>query len=124
MTKDNERLDEELDEVEVEEEQDGELSLFSKYRESFLKERLRLLKIEDSEQIAAIDFINERVEKDDANLDDVIEQLKVRMRVDERLAKPSYIHQTPLSGGGRPQPRKGMSGKSLYDRVRGKKGRR
>lgn len=96
-------------------------SQFNKYREAYIRERLRDMKVTgEAEQKAAIQFIDERSDVTDSNFDEIIDQLRIRLRVDERKG---YIHQSSLGGGsGRPQARNnsGTYGKELYERIKNK----
>lgn len=58
---------------------------YQKYREAYIRERLRSEKVKDgAEMDAALSFVTERLDDDDINFDDVLHQLKVRMRLDKR----------------------------------------
>ena len=71
--------------------------LFNKYREAYLRERLNEMNVKDHEINAAIKFINEHVDENDSNLDEVFDELKVRMRLEERLKKPPYVDPSPMN---------------------------
>lgn len=73
------------------------IDVFKKYREAYLRERLKEMNVKDHEINAAIKFIDERVDENDSNLDEVFDELKVRMRLDERLKKPPYVDPSPLN---------------------------
>lgn len=113
MDKENEELkDEQTNEEETD--QDGQeqakpdkpvdQSTFNKYREAFLREQLSQMNVNKDEMDAAIQFVDERADDTDSNLDDVFRQLKVRMRLNERK---SYIDPSPMTGHdyGRPRPK-------------------
>jgi hypothetical protein len=68
---------------------------FNKYREAYLRERLRALNVnEGAETDAALEFINERADETDSNLDQVFDDLKVRMRLQERV---KYVDPSPMN---------------------------
>jgi hypothetical protein len=72
-----------------------EQSQFNKYREAYLRERLRALNVnEDAEIDAAIKFINERADETDSNLDQLFDDLKVRMRLEQRV---KYVDPSPMN---------------------------
>lgn len=71
--------------------------LFNKYREAYLRERLKEMNVKDHEINAAIKFINEHVDENDSNLDEVFDELKVRMRLDKRQKKPPYVDPSPMN---------------------------
>jgi hypothetical protein len=68
---------------------------FSKYREAYLRERLRAMNVKEGAEIdAAIKFINERADETDSNLDQLFDDLKVRMRLQERV---KYVDPSPMN---------------------------
>jgi hypothetical protein len=94
-----EKVDEQTEEVEVKEQtqQDKpvEQSQFNKYRDAYLRERLRAMNVkEGAETDAALEFINERADETDSNLEQVFDDLKVRMRLQERV---NYVDPSPMN---------------------------
>lgn len=73
------------------------VELFKKYREAYLRERLKEMNVKDHEIDAAIKFIDERVDENDSNLDDVFDELKVRMRLDKRPPVLPYVDPSPMN---------------------------
>lgn len=71
--------------------------LFNKYRGAYLRERLKEMNVKDHEIDAAIKFIDERVDENDSNLDDVFDELKVRMRLDKRPPVLPYVDPSPMN---------------------------
>jgi hypothetical protein len=72
-----------------------EQSQFNKYREAYLRERLREMNVKEGAEIeAALKFINERADETDSNLDQVFDDLKVRMRLQERV---NYVDPSPMN---------------------------
>lgn len=72
-----------------------EQSQFNKYREAYLRERLRAMNVKEGAEIdAAIKFINERADENDSNLDQLFNDLKVRMRLEQRVkyVDPSLLN--------------------------------
>jgi hypothetical protein len=68
---------------------------FNKYREAYLRERLRAMNVkEGAETDAALEFINERADETDSNLDQLFDDLKVRMRLQERV---KYVDPSPMN---------------------------
>lgn len=87
------------EEVEVKDQQQTdkpvEQSQFNKYREAYLRERLRALNVNEGAEIdAAIKFINERADETDSNLEQLFDDLKVRMRLQERV---KYVDPSPMN---------------------------
>lgn len=119
---------EEVEETEQVEEQDEkdkpvEKSLFSKYREAYLTQRLSDLGVkDDAEMDAAIKFIDERTDETDSNIDVVIDELKARMRLEQRR---TYVD--PSAGNGlmnKPVKKNGYNtGVETYQRLK-RKGKR
>lgn len=72
---------------EKDEEQGGQDDRFHKYRKAYLSQQLKEVGVRDSEIDASLSFIDERVSEDDSDLIDVMDELKVRIRADERKAK-------------------------------------
>lgn len=92
------------------------VDIFNKYREAFLREKLRELNVKDHEMDAALNFINERVDENDSNLDDVIDELKVRMRLEQRRR---YVDPSPMNSPWKPKPiDRGDVGKQIFERLR------
>lgn len=97
-----EKVDEQTEEVQTQQgKQDEqtnkpvEQSQFNKYREAYLRERLREMNVKDGAEIeAALKFINERADETDSNLDQVFDDLKVRMRLQERV---NYVDPSPMN---------------------------
>ena len=73
------------------------VELFNKYREAYLRERLKEMNVKDHEINAAMKFINERVDENDSNLDEVFDELKVRMRLNKRPKKLPYVDPSPMN---------------------------
>jgi hypothetical protein len=72
-----------------------EQSQFNKYREAYLRERLRAMNVKEGAEIdAAIKFINERADENDSNLDQLFDDLKVRMRLEQRV---KYVDPSPMN---------------------------
>lgn len=71
--------------------------LFNKYREAYLRERLKEMNVKDHEINAAMKFINEHVDENDSNLDEVFDELKVRMRLDKRPKKLPFVDPSPMN---------------------------
>ena len=72
-----------------------EQSQFNKYRDAYLRERLRAMNVKEGAEIdAAIKFINERADETDSNLDQLFDDLKVRMRLQERV---KYVDPSPMN---------------------------
>ena len=71
--------------------------LFKKYREAYLRERLKKMNVKDHEINAAMKFINEHVDENDSNLNEVLDELKVRMRLDKRPPVLPYVDPSPLN---------------------------
>ena len=72
-----------------------EQSQFNKYREAYLRERLRAMNVTEGAEIdAALKFINERADETDSNLDQVFDDLKVRMRLEQRV---KYVDPSPMN---------------------------
>jgi hypothetical protein len=68
---------------------------FNKYREAYLRERLRAMNVNEGAEIdAAIEFINERADDTDSNLDQLFDDLKVRMRLEQRV---KYVDPSPMN---------------------------
>lgn len=97
-----EKDEKQTEEVEVKEQmQQGkqdkpvEQSQFNKYRDAYLRERLRAMNVKEGAEIeAAIKFINERADETDSNLEQVFDDLKVRMRLQERV---KYVDPSPMN---------------------------
>lgn len=81
---------------------------FNKYRQAYLKQELKEAGVKDSELDASLTFIDERVSDDDSDLSEVMDELKVRIRADERQAK-KYVD--PSLGN---EPRKRAAKKDGY----------
>ena len=90
--------------------------LFNKYRDAYLRERLKEMNVKDHEINAAIKFINERVDENDSNLDDAINELKVRMRLEQRR---HYVDPAPGNPAAwKPKPiDRGDIGKQIFERL-------
>lgn len=73
------------------------VELFKKYRDAYLRERLKEMNVKDHEINAAIKFIDERVDENDSNLNEVLDELKVRMRLDKRPKKLPYVDPSPMN---------------------------
>lgn len=72
-----------------------EQSQFNKYRDAYLRERLRAMNVKEGAEIeAAIKFINERADETDSNLEQVFDDLKVRMRLEQRV---KYVDPSPMN---------------------------
>lgn len=71
--------------------------LFNKYRNAYLRERLKKMNVKDHEINAAMKFINEHVDENDSNLNDVFDELKVRMRLDKRPPVLPYVDPSPMN---------------------------
>ncbi|MED3764707.1 hypothetical protein [Ureibacillus terrenus] len=94
------------------------VDIFNKYRGAFLREKLRELNVKDHEMDAALNFINERVDENDSNLDDVIDELKVRMRLEQRR---QYVDPSPMNPAAwKPKPSidRRDTGKQIFERLR------
>ena len=98
MEKDNQQTEEVevKDQPEkVDEQKPVEQSQFNKYREAYLRERLRAMNVkEGAETDAALKFIDERADENDSNLDQVFDDLKVRMRLEQRV---KYVDPSPMN---------------------------
>jgi|SRR5699024_978300 len=81
---------------------------FNKYRRAYLTQQLKEVGVKDSELDASLSFIDERVDQQDGNLSEVMDELKVRIRADERQAK-KYVD--PSLGN---EPRKRPAKKDGY----------
>lgn len=81
----------------VETEKTVNIDVFKKYREAFLREKLREMNVNKHEIDAAIKFIDERVDENDSNLNEVFDELKVRMRLDKRPKKLPYVDPSPMN---------------------------
>lgn len=81
---------EEVEPIEqAQEDKPVEQSQFNKYRAAYLREQLAALNIKQGvETDAAIAFIEEKADETDSNLSEVLHELKLRMRVEERK---SYV---------------------------------
>ena len=73
----------------------GEVS--DKYSDAHTGERLKEMNVKDHEINAAMKFINERVDENDSNLDEVFDELKVRMRLNKRPKKLPYVDPSPMN---------------------------
>jgi hypothetical protein len=72
-----------------------EQSQFNKYRDAYLRERLREMNVKEGAEIeAAIKFIDERADETDSNLEQLFDDLKVRMRLQERV---KYVDPSPMN---------------------------
>lgn len=72
-----------------------EQSQFNKYREAYLRERLRAMNVTEGAEIdAALKFIDERADDTDSNLDQLFDDLKVRMRLEQRV---KYVDPSPMN---------------------------
>jgi hypothetical protein len=97
-----EKVDEQTEEVQTQQgKQDEqtnkpvEQSQFNKYRDAYLRERLREMNVKEGAEIeAAIKFINERADETDSNLEQVFDDLKVRMRLEQRV---KYVDPSPMN---------------------------
>jgi hypothetical protein len=70
-------------------------SQFNKYRAAYLRERLRAMNVKEGAEIeAAIKFIDERADETDSNLEQVFDDLKVRMRLEQRV---KYVDPSPMN---------------------------
>jgi hypothetical protein len=79
----------------VDEQKPVEQSQFNKYRDAYLRERLREMNVKEGAEIdAAIKFINERADETDSNLEQVFDDLKVRMRLEQRV---KYVDPSPMN---------------------------
>ena len=95
--------------------------LFKKYREAYLRERLKEMNVKDYEINAAMKFINERVDENDSNLDEVFDELKVRMRLDKRPPVLPYVDPSPMNWPNAPWTKpidRGDIGKQIFERLR------
>lgn len=81
----------------VETEKTVNIDVFKKYREAYLRERLKEMNVKDHEINAAMKFINEHVDENDSNLDEVFDELKVRMRLDKRPKKLPFVDPSPMN---------------------------
>lgn len=89
-----EKDEKQTEEVEVNE-QEQQQQRFSKYRDAYLRERLRAMNVkEGAETDAALKFIDERADENDSNLDQVFDDLKVRMRLEQRV---NYVDPSPMN---------------------------
>lgn len=97
---------EEKDDKQEEAKQDKpvEQSTFNKYRDAYMREKLSELKVKDEEVDAAMQFIDERTDDTDSNIDSVLHDLRVRMRLEERI-NPKPVDPNPMNGF-RQRPRK------------------
>lgn len=93
-----EKVDEQTEEVQTQQGKQNkpvEQSQFNKYRDAYLRERLREMNVKEGAEIdAAIKFINERADETDSNLEQVFDDLKVRMRLQERV---KYVDPSPMN---------------------------
>jgi hypothetical protein len=72
-----------------------EQSQFNKYRDAYLRERLREMNVKEGAEIeAAIKFIDERADETDSNLEQLFDDLKVRMRLEQRV---KYVDPSPMN---------------------------
>jgi hypothetical protein len=79
----------------VDEQKPVEQSQFNKYRDAYLRERLREMNVKEGPEIdAAIKFINKRADETDSNLEQVFDDLKVRMRLEQRV---KYVDPSPMN---------------------------
>jgi hypothetical protein len=97
-----EKVDEQTEEVQTQQEKVDEQpdkpveqSQFNKYRDAYLRERLREMNVKEGAEIeAAIKFINKRADENDSNLEQLFDDLKVRMRLQERV---KYVDPSPMN---------------------------
>lgn len=97
-----EKVDEQTEEVQTQQGKQDEQtnkpvgqSQFNKYREAYLRERLRAMNVKEGpETDAALEFINERADETDSNLEQVFDDLKVRMRLEQRV---NYVDPSPMN---------------------------
>lgn len=83
--------------VDDEGKQAAKATRYQRYREAYIRERLRSEKVKDgAEMDAALSFVTERLNDDDTNFDDVMRQLKVRMRLNKRK---QYVDPSPFNPG-------------------------
>lgn len=103
-----------------------EQSQFNRYRDAYLREQLTEMKIkEGAEMTTALKFIDDRADDMDGNLDELFRDLKVRMRLEERI-KPAYVDPSPMNGA-KDRPRhadKTQIGTEAFSRVKHKLGGR
>ncbi|WP_182200411.1 hypothetical protein [Paraliobacillus salinarum] len=62
------------------------------YRDHYLTSKLIEIKVKDDELDAAKEFIHDRLNENDDNLDDVLDELKINMRLAERS---KYVDPSP-----------------------------
>jgi hypothetical protein len=98
MEKDNQQTEEVQTQQGKQDEQTNkpvEQSQFNKYRDAYLRERLREMNVKEGAEIeAAIKFINERADETDSNLEQLFDDLKVRMRLEQRV---KYVDPSPMN---------------------------
>jgi hypothetical protein len=95
MDKEQMQQDNQPEKVDEQTDKPVEQSQLNKYREAYLRERLRAMNVKEGAEIdAAIKFINERADETDSNLDQLFDDLKVRMRLQERV---KYVDPSPMN---------------------------
>lgn len=116
-----EEVEEKDDDKQAEDKPDKpvEQSTFNKYRDAYMRERLSELKVNDEEVESAMQFIDERTDDTDSNIDSVLHDLRVRMRLEERI-NPKPVDPNPMNGF-RQRPRKKNPeeiGHKAWDRIK------
>src|SRR5699024_7311864 len=80
---------------------------FNKYRRAYLTQQLKEVGVNDSGLDGSLSFIDSRVDQQDGNLSVVMDELKVRIRADERQAKKYDDPSTGYAARKRPAKKDG-----------------
>lgn len=94
--------------------------LFAKYRDAYLKGRLKDEGYTDDAEVeTGLEYVKDRLDEDDRNIDDVIKDYKIATRVEERKKSvdpsPMNGHRTKFNHGNAPRD----LARHLYDRAKG-----
>lgn len=93
---------------------------YEQYRNVYIEKRLNELgRLSEYERESALTFMMAHLAPDDANMDEVLHEIKVRMRLDERRA---YVDPSPMNGPATwPRPRDlAEVGRKAYERLKRK----
>ncbi|MBM7598028.1 hypothetical protein JOC34_000385 [Virgibacillus halotolerans] len=98
---------------------EGTRDNFQKYRDAFLREQMAMKGVKPDEMDSALTFVNDRLADDESNLEGVMFDLRVQMRLGGRR---KYADPSMGNGSKVKPPRKdGYDvGRKLFDKIRNK----
>lgn len=115
-----------MEALNLKKENNDKQALQAKYRDAYIKDAIIKSGIEEPGEVSAgLDYVRERLNEDDGNLDEAVTMLGASFKVDEREPPKDYVD--PSAGNGarlRPVPYSGYDkGLDLYNRIKNKGGK-